>query len=125
MRTTKEILIVDDEQDFLALLKEALEIRGFSVIATSNAVEAGIKLASKHPALILMDIKMAGIDGFQACEAIKKNPVTKNIPLMIVSALEDESSKKRAKKIGISEYFVKPVDIEKLIKKIKETLNTQ
>ena len=73
----------------------------------------------------MMDIKMPGIDGLQACVAIKKNPVTANIPLIIVSAISDEAQIKKAHKIGISGYFVKPVDIENLVKKIKETLGIQ
>ena len=111
----KKILVVDDEENFLSLLKDALEIRGFEVIATSSAIEAGIELASKVPDLILMDIKMPGIDGFQAIESIKRNPITKNIPVMIVSAHADPSYAKKAAKIGVREYFIKPVDIEKLM----------
>jgi len=120
---TKKILIVDDEKEFLSFLKEALETRGFEVAAASNAVESGMELATKPPDLILMDLKMPGIDGFQACEAIKRNPVTKEIPIIVVSALSDESDIKRARKAGVADYFVKPVDMGKLIKKIKEILD--
>ncbi|MGB2706150.1 MAG: response regulator transcription factor [Candidatus Omnitrophota bacterium] len=122
MKNVKKILLIDDEKDFLSLLKDALEIRDFEVIAVDNAVEAGMELASKLPELILMDIKMPGIDGLQACAAIRRNPATKNIPIIVVSALSDESYRKEARKLGVAEYFVKPVDIEKLIRKIKEIL---
>lgn len=119
---TKKILLVDDEKEFLSLLKETLEARGFEVITANNSVECGMELATEPPALILMDLKMPGIDGFQACEAIKRNPVTKEIPIIVVSALSDESDIKRARKAGVADYFVKPVDMGKLIKKIKEIL---
>jgi len=122
MRLSKKILIVDDEEDYLSLLKDALEIRGFEVVTAASAVEAGMALASKLPVLILMDIKMPGINGFQACEAIKRNPQTRDIPIIIVSGLSGEAEMKKAAKVGIADYFVKPVDIEKLIAKIKEIL---
>ena len=122
MPTAKKILLIDDEKDFLSLLKDALEIRGFEAIAVDNAVEAGMELASKAPDLILMDIKMPGIDGLQACGAIKRNPDTAHIPIIVVSALSDEPVRKEAQKLGVAEYFVKPIDIEQLIGKIKDVL---
>ena len=120
MQATKKILVVDDEEEFLALMKSAMEIRGFDVITANNAVIAGMELATNVPDVILMDIKMPGINGFQACEAIKRNPLTKDIPIIVVSALSHESDVKRANKIGVAGYFVKPVDLEGLINKIKE-----
>lgn len=116
------ILIVDDEEAFLELLKDSLEIRGFEVITASSAVEAGMEIALKKPDAILMDIKMPGINGLQACEAIRKNPVTKDIPIMVISALSGDSDIRKATKIGVSEYFVKPVNIESVVTKLKATL---
>ena len=125
MSLNKKILLVDDEEGFLSVIKEALEIRGFDIVTAKSAIEAGLELSSKKPDLILMDIKMPGIDGLQACAAIKKNPDTNNIPIMVVSAISEEAQIKRAHKIGISDYFVKPVDIERLVKRIKEALGIQ
>lgn len=122
MPGTKKILIVDDEEEFLLLLRSALEVRGFEVVTATSAIEAGMELSDRPPALILMDIRMPGIDGFQACAAIKRNPATKDIPIMITSALSDDADIKRARKMGIVDYFVKPVDIERLILKIREIL---
>ncbi|MCX5667864.1 MAG: response regulator [Candidatus Omnitrophica bacterium] len=125
MSLNRKILLVDDEEGFLSVIKEALEIRGFDIVTAKSAIEAGLELSSKKPDLILMDIKMPGIDGLQACAAIKKNPDTNNIPIMVVSAISEEAQVKRAYKMGISDYFVKPVDIEKLVNRIKETLGIQ
>ena len=122
MPPTKKILVVDDEKEFLALIKSAFEIRGFAVVTADNAIDAGLALAVGLPDLILMDIKMPGINGIQACEAIRRNPVTKNVPIIIVSALSHESDMKKAQKVGVAGYFVKPVNLEELIKKIKEIL---
>ncbi len=125
MSLNKKILLVDDEVGFLSVIQEALEIRGFDVVTAKSAIEAGLELSSKLPDLILMDIKMPGIDGLQACTAIKKNPNTANVPIMVVSAISEDAQVKRAHKIGISDYFVKPVDIEKLVNRIKEVLGIQ
>lgn len=122
MASRKKILIVDDEEGFLKLIKDSFEMRGIEVITASGAVEAGLALASKLPDLVLMDIKMPGINGIQACEAIKRNPTTKNLPIIVVSALSDESDIKKAYAAGVTGYFVKPVDIEKLVQKVKEVL---
>jgi len=123
MLTSKKILVVDDEEGFLELLRQALEERGFEVATASNAVDAGIEMSSSLPSLILMDIRMPGINGMQACEAIKDNPNTKDVPIIIISALSDDSDIRRAKKMGISDYFIKPVDIEKLIGRIKSIIS--
>ena len=122
MGNGRRILIVDDEEGFLSLIREALEIRGFDVVTASSAVEAGMEIASKKPDAILMDIRMPGINGIQACEAIKKNPVTKNIPVMIVSALSDDSDIKKAHRAGVLDYFIKPVNIEKVVSKLRDVL---
>jgi DNA-binding response OmpR family regulator len=122
MLKSKKVLIIDDEEGFLALMKQALEERGLEVVAVSNAVDAGIEMSGSLPGLILMDIKMPGIDGFQACEALKKNPNTKDVPVIVVSALSDESDIRKAKKLCIADYFVKPVNLESLIDRVKAIL---
>ena len=101
MFRSKKIMIVDDEEGLLVLLRQALEERGYEVATAANAIDAGIEISGNLPSLILMDIKMPGIDGFQACEAIKKNPKTKDVPIIIISALADESSISKAKKIAM------------------------
>ena len=123
MFRSKKILVVEDEEGLLALLRQALEERGYEIATAANAIDAGIEISCNLPALILMDIKMPGIDGFQACEAIKKNPKTKNLPIIVISALSDETDIKKAKKIGIADYFVKPIDIEKLIERLKQIIS--
>ena len=122
MTNGRRILIVDDEEAFLVLIREALEIRGFDVMTALSAVEAGIEIASRRPDAILMDIRMPGINGIQACEALKNNPITKDIPIMIVSALSGEADIKKAYRTGVVDYFIKPINIEKVVVKLKDVL---
>ncbi len=121
----RRVLIVDDETEFLMMLREALEVRGFKVDTATNGVECGLSLATNVPDLIFMDVKMRGINGLQACGAIRKNPATSNIPLIIVSALSGDSDIKKAKKAGATDYIVKPVNIEELVKKVRDILHIQ
>jgi len=122
MELNKKILLVDDEEGFLSVLKDALEMRGFSIVTAKSAIEAGIELAGAKPDLILMDIKMPGINGLQACAAIKKNSITSEIPIIAVSAMSDDYHMKEAYKSGVADYFVKPIDIEKLVNRVKQIL---
>ncbi|MDD3904909.1 MAG: response regulator [Candidatus Omnitrophica bacterium] len=122
MLKTNKILVVDDEEGFLALLRQALEERGYEIATASNAIDAGIEMSGSLPALILMDIKMPGIDGLQAVAAIRDNPNTKDVKVIVVSALSDDSDINKAKKVGAVDYFVKPVDIEKLVGRIREII---
>lgn len=122
MPFNKKILLVDDEEGFVSIIKEALEVRGFGVVTVKSAVEAGLELSGEKPDLILMDIRLPNIDGLEACTAIKNNPSTREIPVIIISAVSDESVIKKAYETGVIDYFIKPVDIEKLVNRIKEIL---
>ena len=99
-----------------------LEDRGYEVATAANAIDAGVEISGDLPSLIIMDIKMPGIDGLQACEAIKKNPKTKDVPIIIISALSSGWDINKAKKNCIADYFVKPIDIEKLVNRIRTLL---
>ncbi len=118
----KKILVVDDETEFLNIIKQVLTDENYDVSVATNAVEGGLILAGQKPDLILMDIKMKGINGFDACKAIRSNPKTKNIPIIIVSALASQTDIKEGIGRGAAEYFTKPVDLQKLVDKIKEVI---
>ena len=118
----KRILVVDDEAEFLNIIKQVLADEDFDVSVATNAVEGGLILAGQQPDLILMDIKMKGINGFDACRAIRNNPKTKNIPIIIVSALASQDDIKEGLGRGALEYFTKPVDLQKLVDKIKQVI---
>lgn len=119
----KKILIVDDEPDILEMSKKRLQHAGFQALTASNGVEAGLIISSQKPDAILLDIKMLGINGAQACAALKANPQTKDIPIILISALPYEDPLvSRALKCGAIDYFNKPFDFDKLIDRIKEIL---
>ncbi len=117
----KTILIVDDEKDFCELIKETLELRGdFKVVMAHNGKD-GIHQAKKSkPDLIILDLRMPGVDGFGALEAIKKNPSTIDTPVITLSALDDDASKVRCAQLYNDYYLTKPVQLTDLQAKIDE-----
>lgn len=117
-----KILIIDDDKDFTSALGVFLTSEGYRVIAANNAVECGIYLSTESPDLIIMDLKMAGISGLDACRAIRKNPKTMNIPVFIVSGLTSEERIKEGLKAGANKYFTKPIDHNDLVAEIQKIL---
>jgi CheY-like chemotaxis protein len=109
---TPLILIVDDEKHIRALLRQQLEEAGYRTIEAQNGREA-IELVRKgRPDLIILDILMPGIDGFEVANILKQNNETADIPIMILSIVED---KERGYRLGVDSYLTKPVDAEQLL----------
>jgi CheY-like chemotaxis protein len=109
---TRRILVVDDEKHIRALLRQQLEEVGYSIIEAQNGREA-IQLArAERPDLIILDILMLGLDGFEVTTILKQNNETTDIPIMILSIVED---KEKGYRLGVDGYLTKPVDAEQLL----------
>ena len=116
------ILIVDDSPTELHVMQKALEKHGFRTAAAADGAE-GVRLAREMaPDLIFMDIVMPGVNGFQATRSIAKDPETSSIPILVVSAKNQETDRVWALRQGAKEYIVKPVKGEELNSKIKGLL---
>ena len=108
------ILIVDDSRTAIALLKKVLEPTGFSIISAENG-EEGIEMAQVHqPDLVLMDVIMPGLNGFQATRKIRKHPDTAHIPIIIISGNEQATEKFWGLKVGANGFLAKPVNRSEL-----------
>ncbi|MDD3295736.1 MAG: response regulator [Candidatus Omnitrophica bacterium] len=118
----KKILAIDDEKDFCFFTKKNLERAGYEVFTVSDG-KSGIKVAKEQrPDLILLDIMMPGIDGFEVLEILKKDSNTCHIPVVMLTGRDDEESKSRAKKLLNEDYLIKPVEIENLREKVESIL---
>ena len=114
----KKILIVDDHDDQRTILKSLLEKQGYKVVAASGSDEA-IQLAQEeNPNLILMDINMPGMRGDIAVLRIKSEPKTKQIPVIMLTAVSDVQEKILASQAGAIDYVTKPYKTEELLVKI-------
>jgi len=115
----KNILVVDDSPTELHLLREMLAKNGFTV-ATSNSGEDAIeKLKTQHPDLVLMDVVMPGMSGFEATRSISKNPATASIPIIICTTKGQETDKAWGLRQGAKDYIVKPIVESVLLEKIR------
>lgn len=115
----KNVLVVDDSATELHLLGEMLKKHGFAVTASTSGEDAIEKLKSMKPDLILMDVVMPGMSGFEATRAITRNPATANIPIIICTTKGQETDKAWGLRQGAKDYIVKPIVEGILIEKIK------
>lgn len=117
-----DILIVDDTLANLKLLSELLRRRGFKVRATSNGKMALTAVETALPDLILLDIKMPEMDGYQVCKQLKAMSTAKDIPVIFISALEDTTDKVKAFTAGGVDYVGKPFQEEEVLARVESHL---
>ncbi len=116
------ILIIDDSPTERHFLKSVLSGNGYDISLAENA-EQGIEMARvEHPDLILMDIVMPGMNGFQATRLLTKSPDTADIPVLMVSTKSDQTDQVWATRQGAKAYMTKPVDEKSLLKLVKSHL---
>ncbi|WP_027468296.1 response regulator [Deefgea rivuli] len=116
--TIKKILIVDDSPTERHFLGELLTKNGFQIITLESGEEAVARTKEIMPDLILMDVVMPGMNGFQATRTITRDEPTKNIPIIMCTSKNQETDMVWAKRQGATEYVVKPVDPQELLNKI-------
>ena len=117
-----KVLLVEDESMIVDMYKMRLEEEGFEVLVTDRGTEA-FEIASKEkPNIILLDVILPEIDGFSVLQMIKDDSKTKNIPVMMLTNLGQESDKEKGSQLGAVEYFIKsqhtPADVLAAVKKI-------
>lgn len=117
-----KILVVDDSPSEMMRFKEILSKHGYEVISASNGIE-GCEMAAKHlPNVVLMDIVMPEMNGFQATRKITRDKETAHIPVIIVSTKNQETDRVWGKRQGAKEYLTKPIEEEELIKVLKSVV---
>lgn len=119
------ILVVDDSPTYSAIAGELLEKNGYTCIFANNGELAIATAIKSQPDLILMDIIMPGISGFQATRQLTKNPATAHIPVIIVSTKDQETDRLWGMRQGASEYLVKSVSDEEFISTIETVLKNK
>ncbi len=117
-----KILVAEDERDIRELIVFTLEFAGFEVVSASNGVEAVELAAHEHPDLILMDVRMPLMTGYQACEALRQIPETRNTPVIFLSAKGQESEIQEGLGAGAVKYILKPFAPDDLTIQVKQVL---
>jgi twitching motility two-component system response regulator PilH len=114
----RKILIVDDSPTERHVLNDLLTKAGFEVVTSDNGEDAILKSKQVKPDLILMDVVMPGLNGFQATRAISRDPDTRAIPIILCTSKSQETDKIWGLRQGARDYVVKPVDRDELLDKI-------
>ena len=119
----KKILVIDDNPASLRLVGYTLEKRGYHVITASDGLEGFKKAQDEHPDLIILDIMLPGLDGYEVCYQLRRKPETATLPIIMISGKAHQEDKDIGLKVGADDYLTKPVIPSALVAKV-ETLLT-
>jgi CheY-like chemotaxis protein len=117
-----KVLVVDDVVDNVELLADALEDVGYEVLKAFSGIEALNIAGSSKPDVIMLDIMMPGIDGIEVCRRLKSNPKLKSIPVIMVSALGEDSDLKMGLEAGAQDYIIKPYNVSVALSQVQIAL---
>jgi CheY-like chemotaxis protein len=122
-RTSPLVLVVDDSNTNVVLLEAILNDKGYEIETALNAKEAFAIMEVKIPDLILLDLLMPKINGYDFLQQVKGNDRTKDIPVIIVSAVTETENIRKTIDMGAVDFIKKPIDIQDLIEKVSKTLS--
>jgi len=119
---TKRILVVEDQEDNRQILRDLLGNAGYEMVEAENGEEALAAVARERPDLILMDIQLPIMDGYEATRRIKSDPATKSIPIIVVTSYALSGDEGKAREAGCDAYVTKPYSPRQLLAKVREFL---
>ena len=120
----KKILIVDDEIDLVETIKFRLEAAGYDVVTAYDGQEALKKVRNEKPDLILLDVMMPSVDGYQVCRMLKFDDKYRDIPIIMLTARGQDKDRATGEEVGADAYIAKPFDSKILMAKIEEWLKS-
>ena len=120
----RKILIVEDEKDILNMLSEAFRFEGYEVLCSSDGEEALRIIRIENPDIILLDLQIPKVNGFQVCNSIKSNPILSPMKVIIISGKAQQIDREIAQDAGADDYITKPFSIIKLVEMAEALLNS-
>ena len=115
-------LIVEDDPDARKVLSLILKLDGYQIHSAPGGQEALTLLAELVPDVILLDVMMPGMDGYQVCQWVRSNPATRRVPVIMLSGKADPESVARGMEVGADEYLAKPITPSNLTRQVKAVL---
>jgi adenylate cyclase len=119
----KRILIVDDELDLIDLVSARLELHGYDVATAADGEEGLEKARALRPDLILLDVMMPKMNGYQVCQMLKGDAQCKSIPVILLTARGQEKDRDLGKEVGADGYVIKPFEAQELMEQIETLLH--
>lgn len=120
---SKKILIVDDDSQIQKLLTKVLSVQKYETAVASDGFEAGVKVTEFKPGLIILDLFMYWMDGFDVCKRIKENPLSSQIKILAITDYDTKENKDRILKAGADGYMVKPFVKDVFLQQVEDLLN--
>ena len=117
-----KILVVDDDISINELIKVNLELSGYKVVQAFDGVKGFALVKQELPSLVILDVMMPEVDGFTVAKRIRQNDETKNIPIIMLTALSQLNDKVNGFNIGADDYLVKPFEVEELMVRVRALL---
>lgn len=117
------ILIAEDEKDIRELIAFTLRFAGFDVLLATNGMEAVEVAEAERPDLVILDVRMPKMSGYEACRRLKENPQTAALPVVFLSAKGQDSEVQQGLESGAEEYILKPFAPDELIQQVRDILN--
>lgn len=118
----EKVLVVDDEEHIVELIKFNLESAGYEVFTANNGIDAVDVAIENRPKLILLDLMLPGMDGFDVCKELKRNRETKNISVIMLTAKSEELDKILGLELGADDYITKPFSVREMLARVKAVL---
>ena len=118
------IMVVDDDPDTVTILTRYLQREGFATLEALSGAQCLKLVGEHHVDVILLDLMMPEMDGFQVVRALKNNPATAEIPIIMITARDDIESRSEGMRVGVSDFLAKPVFRKQLANRIKAQLDT-
>jgi DNA-binding response OmpR family regulator len=119
-----QIMVVDDDPDTVTILARYLQREGFATLEALSGSQCLKLIEEHHVDVILLDLMMPGMDGFEVVRTLKNNPATAEIPIIMVTARDDIESRAEGMRVGVSDFLAKPVFRKQLANRIKAQLDT-
>jgi DNA-binding response OmpR family regulator len=122
MSRATRILVADDDPSILRLLQLNFELEGYEVHTASDGEEALAQARASSPDVIVLDVMMPGLDGWEVCRRLKEDETMHSVPVILLTALGQEQERRHGLAVGASEYVMKPFDPDHLVSVVKGTL---
>jgi DNA-binding response OmpR family regulator len=120
---SKSVLVVDDEVNIVTSLEYVMKAAGYDVATAYDGEEALTKIAEIVPDLVILDVMMPKLDGFEVCEKVRANPLWDSVSIVMLTAKGRDSEREKGLSLGANDYLTKPFSTHDIVKRVKELLS--